>query len=138
LLSIAQNQALFSILGTSFGGNGTSTFGLPDMRGRVPVGTGKSYALGHIGGEENHLLTAGEVPGHTHPVQGLAAIASQPAFASGLLATTPSAAYAAPSANMQPLPGPVQSVGGKAHPNLQPYQVITMCIALAGIFPSRN
>src|SRR3954467_1403261 len=87
LMSVTQNQALFAILGTSFGGNGTTTFGLPDMRGRVPVGTGKSYALGHVGGEENHLLTAGEVPGHTHPVQGLAATASQPAFASGLLAT---------------------------------------------------
>ena len=145
LMSIAQNQALFAILGTSFGGDGVSTFGLPDMRGRVPVGTGGNYHLGQMGGEETHLLTAGEVLPHTHAVQGLAASAGDPNPVGKLFATTATSSssintYSVPSAKLQTLPAKTVSPAGTntPHPNIQPYQVITVAIALQGVFPSRN
>ena len=143
IMAIAQNQALFSILGTTFGGDGVRTFGLPDLRGRVPLGAGTSpvgttYPLGSSGGEEMHQLTVAEVPSHSHNLQGLAAAASGTAFLASLFATGPSALYSKPSTNMVTFSNAVQTVGGLPHTNLQPYQVITMAIALAGVFPSRN
>jgi microcystin-dependent protein len=140
ILAKAQNQALFAILGAAFGGNGNTTFALPDLRGRVPVGAGaNSYAVGAAGGEETHLLTTNEVPSHTHPVQGINQAADQPSFISGVFATTASAVYAPPSKNTLALqPRAIQSVGGTPHENRQPYQVITVGIALSGVFPSKN
>ncbi len=138
-MAISQNQALFSILGTTFGGNGVQTFNLPDLRGRVPVGAGKSYQLGQTGGEENHMLNANEVTSHTHAVQGVSAAGTVPAPATNVLATVAGGIYAKPSANLKVLPAAtIASTGGTAHPNLQPYQVITMAVALQGIFPTRN
>ncbi len=137
-MAINQNTALYSVLGIAFGGNGATTFQLPDMRGRVPVGAGKTYASGATGGEEGHLLTTNEVPSHTHSVQGLAAAANQAAFLTGLFATTASKLYAKPSANTLAVANAVQTVGGLPHPNLQPFQVITMAIALNGVYPSKN
>lgn len=140
MMAISQNQALFSILGTSFGGDGVRTFQLPDMRGRVPIGAGKSYHLGQAGGEEAHMLLPNEVTSHTHNVQGVAAAATLPAPADNVFATVTAAIYAKPAAaNLVALPTPtVGTVGGTAHPNLQPYQVMTMAIALQGVYPSRN
>jgi microcystin-dependent protein len=135
---INQNQALYSLLGTTFGGNGSTTFQLPDLRGRVPIGAGKTYAAGAAGGEEMHQLTANEVPSHTHSCQGVSAKADQSAFVTGLFATTTSNLYSKPSGNMLAVSNAVQTVGGSPHPNMQPYQVITMAIALNGVFPSRN
>ena len=143
ILPINQNTALFSLLGTTYGGNGVSTFQLPDIRGRVPIGAGTygplNFAVGQKGGEEAHMLTAPEVPGHSHAVQGVTATGTLPAPDSNVFATVTSAIYAAPSANLVALPpATVQIVGGTPHPNLQPYQVITVAIALAGVWPSRN
>jgi microcystin-dependent protein len=137
-MAINQNQALFAVLGKAFGGNGQTNFQLPDLRGRVPIGAGKTYVAGASGGEELHLLTTNEVPSHTHSLQGLAVAASETAFLAGLFATTASNFYVKPSTNTLALSNPVQSVGGLPHTNMQPFQVITMAIALNGIYPSKN
>jgi microcystin-dependent protein len=134
-----QNQALFTLLGTTFGGNGVTNFQLPDLRGRVPVGWGKTYNLGDKGGEETHMLTVNEVPSHTHPVQGIAKTADQASFVNNVFGTTDTALYAAPSTNrLNLMAQAIQTVGGTAHENRQPYQVITMGIALNGIYPSKS
>jgi microcystin-dependent protein len=139
LMGTNQNQALFAILGTSFGGNGVSTFQLPDLRGRVPLGSGKTYHLGQSGGEQTHMLTPGEVPSHTHAVQGIAVAGTLKIPTANVLAAVSSGLYAKPSAKMVALPpATISNVGGTPHPNLQPYQVVTMAIALNGIYPSRN
>ena len=138
IMAIAQNQALFSILGTTFGGDGFRTYQLPDLRGRVPVGAGKTYLLGAFGGEEMHQLTVAEVPSHSHKLQGLAAAANGTAFLASLFATAPSNLYSKPSTKMVAAANAVQTVGGLPHTNLQPFQAITMAIALAGVYPSRN
>jgi microcystin-dependent protein len=139
LLAISQNQALFSILGTAFGGDGNRTFGLPNLKGRVPVGSGSTYPVGAVGGEESHTLQASETPPHTHKVQGLRVTATTPIPENDVFTTSDAKLYVKTSANMVALqPQTIATVGGGAHPNLQPFQVITVCIALQGIFPSRN
>jgi len=148
VLAIAQNQALFSILGTAFGGDGVRTFQLPDFRGRLPVhwGAGSFPAIGARTGEEGHTLQPTEQPPHTHQVS-----ASTTAGNSQYIATVfPTAARNVPAQVNGGLYGPAQSTttlhpssiatagGGAAHENRQPYTVLNFCIALSGIFPSRN
>jgi microcystin-dependent protein len=141
LLQISQNQALFSLLGTTFGGDGRATFGLPDLRGRVALGTGTGVALGAQLGEEMHTLQIGEVPPHNH----LSAATTSPAAATpprltGLLlgASNPSEYVNATPGNAMAA-GVIAQAGGSApHENRQPYLVLSWCIALDGIFPSRN
>ncbi len=143
LLPISQNQALFALLGTQFGGNGTTSFALPNLQARVPVeqGTlagGSSYVIGQAGGEFAHTLISGEMPSHTHTAQGssdagsgVVPAANVPASASGL--------YGAAAALTPLNPASVAAVGGsQPHENRQPYLVLNFCIALQGIFPSRN
>lgn len=145
LLPIAQNTALFSLLGTMYGGNGQTTFGLPDLRGRAPIHVGQgpglsNFTQGELGGEENHTLTAAEMPAHTHtayadatngtvdsPVNALPARnpASIPAYGAGASATL--------AANHVGTAG-----GSQAHNNMPPYLVLNYCIALQGVFPSRS
>jgi microcystin-dependent protein len=139
LLSIAQNTALFSLLGTTYGGNGQTTFALPDLRGRVPIGFGQgpglqNYVLGQTGGQETHTLISNEMPSHNH---GLGAN-SNDAVDSNPVNNFPAAQGAyANTANGQM--SPTQLTGGsQPHNNLQPYLVLNYCIALVGIFPSRN
>jgi len=155
-LPINQNQALFSLLGTTYGGNGTSTFMLPDLRSRLAMGQGAGAGrtprtIGEAGGEENHTLTLTETPNHTHLVRA----AAQPApttntnaagntvvLAQGLLkppagATSPLLMYVADAAPNQPMT-PLGSIGGQPHANLMPYTALNFCIALQGIFPTRN
>jgi microcystin-dependent protein len=140
LLPIAQNQALFSLLGTSFGGDGRATFGLPNLQGRVPVygGAGRTYNLGQAGGQENHTITIGEMAAHTHQASGSSAAASSPAPANAVLANATNM-YGAP-ANLTPLRAEaITSAGGsQPHNNMQPYLVTSFCIALQGIFPSQS
>lgn len=146
LMSIAQNQALFSLLGTNYGGNGTTTFGLPNLNGSVPVhmdglsGTVQG-PIGTVGGEASHVLAAGEVPQHTHMVNVSSQAANQPLPAGNILAAPPTAIYAAdnPSQTGTLDPASLDMVGsGAGHSNVQPSLALNFCIALQGLFPSRN
>ena len=138
LLPIAQNQSLFSLLGTSYGGNGQTNFALPDLRGRTPMhdDTGNQLLLGARRGAESHTLAVAELPQHTHAVQASVSPADQP---------IPSVLAAAnnlyrKASDLTPLhPGTIASVGGgQAHENRHPYLTLNWCIALQGAFPSGN
>jgi microcystin-dependent protein len=154
LLPISQNQALFSLLGTQFGGNGTTNFALPDLRGRSPVGYASSVdpswqppavQMGQTGGAENVTLLSSNLPAHTHTMAASSAAGDSRTPVNGLLATSSNSATAAnlyaPS-NGALVAMNTQSVatagGNQPHPNLQPYTAINFCIALSGIFPSRD
>jgi microcystin-dependent protein len=139
LLPINQNQALFSLLGTTYGGNGQTTFALPDLRGRSPVNPGTQITLGERGGEENHTLTTPEMPAHTHPVNGDAADASATTPAGNVWAASTSNPFSSSAPNTVLSAASVGTAGGsQPHNNLQPYTVVNFVIALTGIFPSRN
>ncbi|HZS48000.1 MAG TPA: tail fiber protein [Blastocatellia bacterium] len=137
LLPINQNQALFSILGTTYGGNGQTTFALPDCRSRVPIHTGPQFStLGERGGEEFHTVIQSEMPAHLHFVQASTLAANVASESSAFWSTT--TAYAgAPNSTMDP--SSITSIGGsQPHENRQPYLVLNIIIALQGVFPSRN
>lgn len=154
LLPINQNQGLFSLLGTVYGGNGQTTFGLPNLQGRVPIHVGGGHALGEVGGEQNHTLTTPEMARHNHILQAKDADADKnvggitagptKALARGLVSltggsTTPANIYGTGAINQSMAPGEISNVGGgQAHMNMQPYLVLNFCIALTGIFPSQN
>jgi microcystin-dependent protein len=140
LLPINQNQALFALLGTTFGGDGRVNFALPDNRGRTPIHVGSGHTLGERGGEQAHTLSIAELPQHTHLVNGTSANAT---------ATSPSGTvtfaragtqiYGPPASLAAMAPQGVANAGGsQAHLNMQPFVTLTFCIALQGIFPSPN
>ena len=145
LLAISQNTALFSLLGTTFGGNGQTTFALPDLRGRTPVGAGSGFQLGQMAGEENHTLLATEMPAHTHSIN---ATTSAPTGRARTLpagnilarANAPAATLYGGVTDTVPLgPSNITATGsGLPHTNIQPYACINFVICLFGIFPSRN
>ena len=137
LLPINQNQALFSLLGTTYGGDGRVNFGLPDLQGRTPMHTGNGHTLGERGGEQGHTLSISEVPTHGHAAKA-SIIAGDTVVPTGNLLGA-SAMYAG-VANLTSLqPNTIGNLGGsQAHLNMQPYLVLTFCIALQGIFPSQN
>jgi microcystin-dependent protein len=144
LLSIAQNTALFSLLGTTYGGNGTSTFALPDLRGRVPISSGQGpglslYDLGEEAGVENVTLNSGQMPVHTHQLEAtLTATTKNPSNALPSV-TASGAAYGAAPKTADMSPAAIGSAGSnQPHENRQPYLVLNWCIALQGIFPSRS
>lgn len=144
LLAINTNQALFSLLGTTYGGNGVTTFALPDLRGRVAMHPSASNPQGSVGGAENVTLTQNNLPSHNHFVGATSTVADSTAFTNNYVAATsnPQGAvnlYAAP-ASLQPLAAAsVSNTGGnQPHENCQPSLVLNYCIALNGIFPSRN
>jgi microcystin-dependent protein len=138
LLPINQNQALFSLLGTTFGGDGRVNFALPDLRGRVPIHAGAGHILGEKGGEVAHTVTVPEMPTHTHPLSASTNGANTPVPTNDLLASSGNL-YAPPS-GMTPLhPTTVSNAGGsQPHLNMQPFLTLSYCIALQGIFPSQN
>jgi microcystin-dependent protein len=141
LLPINQNQALFALLGTTYGGNGQTTFALPNLQARVPVhfgaGGGGTYALGQVGGESTHTLSVAEIPAHTHTVSAGSGAPDRGSPAANFCAANPGA-YAAGS-NAALAAAAVASAGGsQPHENEPPYLVINMCIALVGIFPSQT
>ncbi len=142
LLSISQFSALFSLLGTQYGGNGQTNFALPDLRGRVPVHFGSSYSQGTMTGTETVTLTLNEMPAHNHPFMGTSQAGDNILSNTRALAkVTPTTTfrYAADSAIVGLNPASVQPAGGsQPHFNMQPYLVLNYCIALSGIFPSRN
>jgi microcystin-dependent protein len=139
-LPINQNQALFSLLGTTYGGDGRTTFALPDLRGRTPIHVGDGHVLGERGGEEAHTLTVAELPAHTHAGNASSSPGDDPDPTGNLLASPLNLSYRAPGAGQTSLaPATVASVGGsQAHENMQPYLALNFCIALTGIFPSPN
>jgi microcystin-dependent protein len=138
LLPINQNQALFSLLGTTYGGNGQTTFGLPNLQGRVPLSFGNTFFQGQSGGEENHTLILSEMPAHTHVVTGSSNPADQGNPQNDFWGVEGSNAFAA-AADAGMAAGAVTSVGGsQPHLNLSPFLTLNFCIALTGIFPSRN
>jgi len=140
VLLIAQNQALFALLGTTYGGNGQTTFALPNLQGRAPVHTGGEVILGQTGGEESHTLTAAEMPMHLHPVSGSTSGPAAGTPAGNMWATlTATQNPYGPTPNAAMSPAAIKPAGGgQPHANLQPYLVLTFVIALQGIFPSRN
>ena len=158
IMAINQNQALFSLLGTTYGGNGQTTFALPDLRGRVPMGQGNGpgltpRTLGAAVGEEAHTLSIAETPAHVHTLQAI----SNPTLANNVDAPGPTVVlaqttgtdksgnpitvniYASDNAPNQVLAGAaIGPTGGQPHANLMPYVTLNACIALQGIFPTRN
>jgi microcystin-dependent protein len=141
LMPINQNQALFSLLGTTFGGDGRVTFALPDLRGRVSQSFGSGHTLGEKGGEQAHTLTISELPTHLHTLNATTVLGTSglpgPTFA---LATSGNyEQYRAATTLVSMNPGSVTNTGGsQAHQNMQPYLVLTFIIALQGIFPSQT
>jgi microcystin-dependent protein len=148
ILPIAQNTALFSLLGTTYGGNGQTTFALPDLRSRVPVHFGQgpglsSYDLGQAAGTETITLIVNQIPTHQHTVNCTDADGTESKPPGNLPATFSSASggpYSSTAANGQMSPNMIPPSGGgnQPHPNIQPYLALNFCIALEGIFPSRN
>lgn len=133
LLPINQNQALFSLLGTTFGGDGRVNFALPDLRGRTPIHVGGSHTLGERGGEQAHTLSLAELPQHTHAGRASARAADTISPGGNTLAEASQYTDTAGNAAMV---GASNTGGSQAHLNMQPFLTISFCIALQGIFPS--
>lgn len=139
LLPINQNQALFSLLGTTFGGDGRVNFALPDLRGRTPIHVGSGHTLGERGGEQAHTLSIAELPTHTHVAQAANVAADQTNPTGKLLANSTAGIYNTPQALVALNAGTIANTGGsQAHLNMQPFLTLSFCIALQGIFPSPN
>jgi microcystin-dependent protein len=140
-VAINQNQVLFSLIGTSYGGNGVSTFNLPNLQARTPIHTGgpSGYVPGSIGGEESHTLVLGELPGHIHYLQGATAAGTSDLPAGNYLAGAQ--IYHSPDSQNAPMMNPASikiAGGGQSHENRQPFLVLNFVIALQGIYPSRG
>lgn len=139
ILPINQNQALFSLLGTTFGGDGRLNFALPDLRGRTPIHVGSGHTLGERGGEQAHTLSISELPMHTHVFNASNTLGDQPVPTGNVLASAQSQMYTAAASLTALLPSTIGNVGGsQAHLNMQPFLTLNFCIALQGIFPSPN
>lgn len=142
VLPINQNQALFSLLGTTYGGDGQTTFALPDLRGRTPIhrgaSTGPSHPLGEQSGEETHALGTNEMPQHRHEIRASSAGADTPIPQDNVLAAAANL-YARPGDLTELRGGSITAIGGgQAHENMQPFLTLRFCIALQGLFPSPN
>jgi microcystin-dependent protein len=138
LLPINQNQGLFSLLGTTFGGDGRVNFGLPDLRGRTPMHVGSGHTLGERGGEQAHTLSISEIPTHTHVLIGTTnSSVNAPANTTVMGKSAPQPTYGG-AANLVAMDTrSISNVGGsQAHLNMQPFLILSFCIALQGIFPS--
>ena len=136
LLPINQNQGLFSLLGTTFGGDGRVNFGLPDYQGRIPIHVGSGHTLGERGGEQAHTLSISELPNHTHVGNATNTNGAGAVPANAVLGALNNA-YTQPAQLTSINPATIASIGGnQAHLNMQPFLTLSFCIALQGIFPS--
>lgn len=139
LLPINQNQALFSLLGTTYGGDGRVNFGLPDLRARTPIHMGGGHTEGERGGEQAHTLSISELPTHTHVMSGTSTTGTLNVTTGNILGVSQTPVYTGPQSLIGANPGSLTNVGGsQAHQNMQPFLTLNFCIALAGVFPSRN
>ena len=138
LLPINQNQPLYALLGTIYGGNGQTTFALPDLRARVPIHLGQGFVQGQVGGELAHTLTISEMPSHSHTMRGSSVNANVVSPVGNVLAQ--SSQLYGPAAQLTTLdPSTDGTAGGsQPHTNVQPYTTLMFCIATQGIFPSQN
>lgn len=140
LLPISENETLFQLIGTTYGGDGQSTFVLPDLRGRIPIHQGNGFILAETGGAEEITLTINQIPAHGHPLLANSALGSLAAPANAVIAQSRTAGLDLylednPSVNMAP--NAISSVGGsQPHTNFQPYLCVSFIISLFGIFPS--
>jgi microcystin-dependent protein len=138
LLSISQNDALFALIGTTYGGDGQTTFALPDLRGRVPVHQGAGSVIGQTGGAEQVTLTANEVPAHGHALRATSVDGTSADPTNAIWAESDARTYStsAPNATMH---GTALGAtgGGQAHPNMMPFVTVNFIIALQGVFPSQ-
>jgi microcystin-dependent protein len=142
ILPISENETLFQLIGTTYGGDGQSTFALPDLRGRMPVHQGNGMVLAETGGAEQVTLTTPQMPAHTHPIVGSAANASATSPAGGVPGTMPevaTSAYGSDAPLTTLAPQSVSPVGGsQPHDNMQPFLCVGFIISLYGIFPSQS
>lgn len=141
LLPINQNQGLFSLLGTTYGGDGRVNFGLPNLQVRTPIHVGNGHTLGERGGEQAHTLSISEIPTHTHTASAanVAATSNAPSNARMISQSVGANMYAAASNLQAMVPQALAAVGGsQPHINMQPYLTLNFCIALQGIFPSQT
>ena len=138
-LPINQNQALFALLGTTFGGNGQTNFALPNLQGRTPIHVGSGHTLGELGGEQSHTLSISELPEHTHILYSSPASGTTNEPLNALPARSQQNTYANAAELGAMSPAVVTNTGGsQAHLNMQPFLTLNFCIALQGIFPSPN
>lgn len=146
IIPIAQNTALFSLLGVSYGGNGKSNFALPDLRGRVPMGADNLEAVGVADGDETVQLKLDQIPSHTHILMASATDATLQRVENAMVGVTTKSVLAQASVNVYGPPGNPQTLspqaigmagGQQGHNNMQPYIVVNFCIALEGVFPPR-
>jgi microcystin-dependent protein len=139
LLPINQNQALFSLLGTTYGGNGQTNFALPDLRGRAPMHEGANHTLGERAGEQAHTVLSAEMPAHNHAMNGSTTASGGTDNPTNNFLGSASNLYHTPASPTSMNPQTVGNRGGtQPHDNMMPYLTLSFCIALQGIFPSRN
>jgi len=144
ILSIQQNQALFAILGTTYGGNGTTTFALPNLQGCIPFhwgaspSGGGSFVLGQVGGEINHTLLQTEMPQHTHQANATSATANAGSPAGAFWANGGHQLYANTGGSLMAAQAVGIAGGSQPHPNMPPYLVVNFYICISGVFPSQN
>lgn len=140
ILAIEPNAPLFSLIGTTYGGDGVTTFALPNLQGQVPAHTGSELVLGEVTGEQLHTLQLGEMASHTHVVNASGNPATSSAPVGNVLATATGDLYSAPGPATVDLAGPTvtSTGGGGAHENRQPFLTVNICIALQGVYPQPN
>lgn len=141
LLPISENEVLFQLIGTTYGGDGQSTFALPDLRGRIPIHQGNGFILAETGGVEEVTLTISQLPSHTHPLQASLSVADDPSPASKLLGESrpgTNSFYQDITTNNMALTAISGVGGGQPHTNFQPYLCINFIISLFGLFPSQT
>lgn len=136
-MAISENEALFALIGTTYGGDGVSTFGLPNLQGRIPIHVGSGFIQGQMAGEENHTLILQEIPNHTHTVEG-SSQATTNTVAGNLYGGGGLKAYKATTGAAMNAAVVQNNIGGQPHSNMMPFLAVSFIISLFGIFPSQN